>query len=79
MIDQLPREQLGKAIQLLEALTREAQHNREAMPPAKEEKLDADSLIGLFAGAPNLSTESEEILQQEITRTSGWTWKQSLP
>lgn len=35
---------------------------------------DPDSLIGLFAGSSDLSTQSEEVLQQEIKR-SGWTWK----
>ncbi len=35
---------------------------------------DTDPLIGLFSGSPNLSTQSEDILQQDITR-SGWTWK----
>lgn len=34
---------------------------------------DTDPLIGLFAGSPNLATESEETLQG-ITE-SGWTWK----
>jgi predicted transcriptional regulator len=36
--------------------------------------LEADPLIGLFAGSPELATQSEAILQQEITQ-SGWTWK----
>ncbi|MEH2301449.1 MAG: hypothetical protein V7K88_21270 [Nostoc sp.] len=35
----------------------------------------SDPLIGLFAGTPNLATNSEDILQQEITEKSGWTWK----
>ena len=35
---------------------------------------ESDPLIGLFAGSPDLATQSEEILQQEIT-PSGWTWK----
>ncbi len=36
-----------------------------------------DPLIGLFSGAPDLATRSEEILQQDIDTTSGWTWKSS--
>jgi hypothetical protein len=36
---------------------------------------DDDPLIGLFSGSPGLATQSEEILQQSITTTSGWTWK----
>jgi hypothetical protein len=35
-----------------------------------------DPLIGLFSGSPDLATQSEDILQQSITATSGWTWKQ---
>jgi hypothetical protein len=34
-----------------------------------------DPLIGLFSGSPELSTQSETILEQEITPQSGWTWK----
>lgn len=35
----------------------------------------SDPLIGLFAGTPDLATNSEDILQQEMTEKSGWTWK----
>jgi predicted DNA-binding protein len=41
--------------------------------------LDDDPLIGLFSGSPDLATQSEDILQQSITATSGWTWKQEQP
>jgi hypothetical protein len=41
--------------------------------------IDDDPLIGLFAGSPDLATQSEDILQQSITKTSGWTWKQERP
>lgn len=34
-----------------------------------------DPLIGLFAGSPDLAEKSEDILQQEISLDSGWTWK----
>jgi hypothetical protein len=34
-----------------------------------------DPLIGMFSGSPDLSTQAEEILSQEITPQSGWTWK----
>ncbi len=36
----------------------------------------ADSLIGLFSGPANLASHSEDILHQEITPYSGWTWKE---
>jgi len=40
-------------------------------------QFDSDPLIGLFAGSPDLATKSEDILQQEITEKSGWTWKET--
>lgn len=63
--------------QLLDTLLTEAivtyLNAQEAQEP-EAPVTNADPLIGLFAGSTNLSTQSEEILQQEITR-SGWTWK----
>jgi hypothetical protein len=41
-----------------------------------EKDTNDDPLIGLFSGSPNLATQSEDILQQSINATSGWTWKQ---
>jgi hypothetical protein len=40
-----------------------------------EKDVNDDPLIGLFSGSPDLATQSEDILQQSITATSGWTWK----
>lgn len=37
---------------------------------------DSDPLVGLFASSPDLATQSESILQQEITQKSGWTSKE---
>jgi hypothetical protein len=34
-----------------------------------------DPLIGLFAATPDLAIKSEDILQDEVTEKSGWTWK----
>ncbi len=34
-----------------------------------------DTLIGLFDGASDLAARSEETLQQETAKNSGWTWK----
>lgn len=36
----------------------------------------SDPLIGLFSSSADLATQSEDILQQEITQNSGWTWKE---
>lgn len=35
----------------------------------------SDPLIGLFAATPDLAIKSEDILQNEVTEKSGWTWK----
>ena len=35
----------------------------------------SDPLIGLFAATPDLAINSEDILQNEVTEKSGWTWK----
>lgn len=43
-----------------------------------ERTTDSDPLVGLFASSPDLATQSENILQQEITQESGWTWKEPL-
>jgi hypothetical protein len=40
-----------------------------------ENAIDDDPLIGLFSGSPDLATQPEDILQQSIAVTSGWTWK----
>lgn len=37
---------------------------------------EADGLIGLFSASPDLATNSEEILQNEITEKSGWSCKE---
>ncbi|MFM6276766.1 MAG: hypothetical protein ACKN9K_00440, partial [Dolichospermum sp.] len=36
----------------------------------------SDPLIGLFAATPNLAINSEDILKNEVTEKSGWTWKE---
>ena len=36
-----------------------------------------DPLIGLFSGSPDLATQAEEILEQELNSISGFTWKES--
>lgn len=50
------------------------------MPPSTGEialiPQPEDPLIGLFAGSPDLATQSEEILNRELNSTSGFTWKE---
>ena len=50
---------------------------QEAEPSTTEKPRSGDPMIGFYSGSPSLSTESEEILQQEIKLASGWTWKES--
>lgn len=40
-----------------------------------EKQNSSDPLIGLFESSPDLATQSEDILHQEIQENSGWTWK----
>jgi hypothetical protein len=44
-------------------------------PQNNQDKNESDPLIGLFKSSPDLATQSEEILHQEIQEESGWTWK----
>jgi hypothetical protein len=37
--------------------------------------IEDDPLVGMFAGAPDLAEQSEEILAQEMRSQSGWSWK----
>jgi predicted transcriptional regulator len=71
-----------KIIQLAESLGRSPETViNEAISEYIEKNQDKtevkkDPLIGLFAGRPDLATESEQILNQDIDNKSGWTWKQ---
>ena len=54
------------------------QHYSQDISPIYLEKSSSisekkDSLIGLFNGFPNLSTDAEDILQANIQRESRWT------
>ena len=44
--------------------------------PRETTNINSDPLVGLFAGSPDLSANCKDILQQEITEKSGWTWKE---
>lgn len=60
---------------LTEAIVTYLEAQKEVQKPEELElSIESDPLIGLFSGSPDLATRSEEMLQQEITR-SGWTWK----
>jgi hypothetical protein len=37
--------------------------------------VEDDPIVGIYAGSPNLSEQSEDILEADIQTESGWTWK----
>ncbi|MER3433866.1 MAG: hypothetical protein C4288_10630 [Leptolyngbya sp. ERB_1_1] len=45
-----------------------------SLMPQSASSTEPDPLIGLFIGSPDLATQSEEILQHDLT-PQGWTWK----
>ena len=63
------------ASQLMQLVAQELQPPEEAKDsPAPQSD---DPLVGLFSGSPELATQAEEILQQQPTSTSGFSWKES--
>ena len=74
VINQVDRLTPNEQLQLLEYLAVLIRQQVVAQKTGSPQT-SADPLVGLFCGSPDLATESEEILQQEITEKSGWTWK----
>ncbi len=75
VLDLLPEEGLRVLAEFAEFL----RDRFKAAPEQKEQLVqnqDNDPLVGLFAGPADLSERAEELLHQEITRKSGWTWKE---
>ncbi|MFN5860508.1 MAG: hypothetical protein ACK451_00675, partial [Pseudanabaena sp.] len=52
-------------------------HQKNQINIQPDQPLKEDPLIGLFAGSPNIASQSEEVLNQNIQTNSGWTWKPS--
>ena len=67
-------DQIRLASQLMQLVVQKLQPTPDDSAPTAQ--LD-DPLIGLFSGSPELATQSEEILHQELNSTSGFTWKES--
>ena len=65
-----PADQLRLVSQLMQAIIQNIQ-------PIGDEPVDQadDPVIGLFAGTPDLATQSEKILTQDAKSTSGFSWK----
>jgi len=74
-LDYLSEPRLHEVLDFVEFLTWKTVDY--ATPWPSEPLIDEeDPLIGLFSGSSDLAEQSEEILQQEITKRSGWTWKE---
>ncbi|WP_211167733.1 hypothetical protein [Pseudanabaena yagii] len=71
-LDDIDIQQISQFVEFLIFCHQKNQSDRQTAQAVKE-----DPLIGLFAGSPNLATQSEEILNQNIQTNSGWTWKPS--
>ncbi len=67
-LDSLSEERLYEVLDFVEFL----KHSASGYGSDESEE---DPLIGLFAGARELSRRSEEILQEEVRERSGLTWK----
>lgn len=62
---------VGQLMQLV-AQKLPSQNSEHATPLSIED----DPIVGMFAGPPNLSTNTKDILAQEIRSPSGLTWKE---
>ncbi len=67
-----PTDQLRLASQLMQAILQKVQLT--AHDGNVENQAD-DPLVGLFSGSPDLASRSTEIFTQEISSTSGFSWK----
>ena len=65
-------DQLRLASQLMQAALQKVQLTAHA---GNVENQAEDPLVGLFSGSPDLASRSTEILTQEISSTSGFSWK----
>ena len=63
-------DQLRLASQLMQAVVQNMQ-----LAAKDTADTENDPIIGLFSGTPDLATQSEEILTQDINSTSGFSWK----
>ncbi|MGD1908640.1 MAG: hypothetical protein ACFB0C_22010 [Leptolyngbyaceae cyanobacterium] len=67
-------DQIRLASQLMQLVVQKIQ-------PASSSEIPAapadDPLVGLFSGSPELASQSQEALRQEVNSNSGFTWKES--
>lgn len=67
-------DQIRLASQLMQLVVQKLQPSEDENPPTAQLE---DPLIGLFSGSPELATQSEDILHQELNSSSSLTWKES--
>lgn len=67
-------DQIRLVSQLMQLVAQEMQSTSVDTRPSNPTE---DPLIGLFSGSPDLATQSEDVLQQELRSTSGFSWKES--
>ncbi|MEL7355573.1 MAG: hypothetical protein AAFN40_03305 [Cyanobacteria bacterium J06560_6] len=66
-------DQIRLASQLMQTASQKLQASTDTAP-AESDPIE-DPLIGLFAGSPDLASQSEEILSKEVQPAAGFTWK----
>ncbi len=70
---------VSEQIQLADEIKRLAEQRlypaTESDSTLSEASVAEDPIVGLFAGSPDLATHAKDILAQEVTSTSGFTWK----
>ncbi|MEL7068614.1 MAG: hypothetical protein AAGN15_08195 [Cyanobacteria bacterium J06581_3] len=66
-------DQIRLASQLMQTASQKLQVSADTAS-AESDPIE-DPLIGLFAGSPDLASQSEEILSKEVQPAAGFTWK----
>ena len=69
-------DQMQLVSQLMQLVTQKLPFPGQTAEDVTPLNIEDDPIVGMFAGAPNLSTEAKDILTQEICSPSGLTWKE---
>jgi hypothetical protein len=67
-------DQIRLASQLMQLVVQKIQPATPSEAPVSQAD---DPLVGLFSGSPELASQSQETLRQEISSNAGFTWKES--
>ncbi|WP_156915060.1 hypothetical protein [Rubidibacter lacunae] len=66
------RDRIRLASELMQLVARELEDPEPTSSPSTPSE---DPFVGLFSGSAELATQAEEIRQQELQTSSGFTWK----